>query len=88
MHVNANETKSEVSLIERFIAKEKRFTLSEIAKLLGVTAETVMNWHERGVGNVRLRLMKLGGGWICFYGELSEFLEATQETGPTESMEG
>lgn len=73
--IEESQLATEKPLIERLAANEPRFSPAEIGEMLKVSPEVVVKWHRRGVGGVRLKMVKVGGSLYAFYKELSEFLE-------------
>ena len=58
---------------------EKTYTIVEVAKLLGITRQQVLNYITKGHKGVYLKAIKLGGKYYIRNYDLSEFMDVLYE---------
>lgn len=58
---------------------EKTYTIVEVANILGITRQQVLNYITKGYKGVCLKAIKLGGKYYIRNYDLSEFMDILYE---------
>lgn len=62
-----------------------KMSLKEAARRLSVHIATVHRWRLRGVGGVRLRVVKIGGRAFVTNDDLETFINRLSDSSPTDA---
>ena len=65
----------------------ERYSMTDVARLVGVSVETVWRWTLRGVRGKKLQSYMLGGRRYVTHAGLEQFLEGAETTGAKSDAE-